>query len=385
MKIGINVSFLAKPMTGIGQVTKEFLKTLAEHPDFKHHQWYLYTDGVLAPTEKPLALPANCTRREVRTWWPRQDIPHQYWFEKYSLPHALQADVLDVFLSLYQSATILPPGIRHVMLVHDLIPKLFPEYLEKWSSQFHYRAVLTAIQQATLLLTPSEATKQDLVREVVRTPATIESIPLGVNQQFWQKFDAKTLRHRLGLYQLEPGYLYHGGGLELRKNTETVLRAYRQLLDARGTTLPPLVISGKVYAATNALATPVKGLIQELQLEGRVKLLGLVPSADLPVIYQGAKLFLFPSSYEGFGLPVVEAYASGVPVITTEAGALKALVSEGEALMVPPGESQALAQAMASLLDDPSLAAALVAKGSVTAGRHTWSAFAEGVLRALIY
>lgn len=393
MKIGINVSFLAKPMTGIGQVTKEFLKALSQEPHFAEHQWYFYTDGALAPTDKPLFHPTNCTWREVKTWWSRQDVPHQYLFEKFSLPREVEEDELDVFLSLYQSATIFLQSairnpqskpIRHIMLVHDIIPKLFPEYQQKWTSGFHYQAVLKAIEQSTTILTPSLATKNDLIRELGLAAETIESIPLGVNTRFFDQLEEKTLRNRLKLYQLEPGYLYHGGGLEVRKNTEAVLRAYAKLVATRGEILPPLVISGKVHAESNPLATPVKRLIEELGLGDRVKLLGLVPEVDLPILYQGAKMFLFPSSYEGFGLPVLEAYASGTPVITTKAGALAELTSHDEALIVPVGDVARLAEVIEKILDDMTLAETLKTKGRVRAKEHTWESFARRVLDVLV-
>lgn len=386
MRIGINASFLAKPMTGIGQVTREFLERVVNDPQFHTEEWFLYTDGELTEEQKRSIPKANWQWRPITTWWKRQDIPHQYLFESQALPCVVDGDNIDVFLSLYQSATVLPEGIRHVMLVHDVIPKLFPEYLNKWTSRFHYERVCRAITKATLLLTPSQTTKNDLVALFGIDKDRIAHIPLGVDERFAEHLDPAILRENLKRYELAPGYLYHGGGLEIRKNTEAVLRAYAALVQENFSMLPPLVISGKIHAETNPLATPVKRLIQELQLEDKVKLLGLVPEADLPVLYQGASMFLFPSRYEGFGLPVLEAFASGTPVITTTAGSLKELTDQGEAFLIQNAaqSDQEIKEAVKQLLTQPSLALGFRTKGLERAKQYTWEHFTETTMKTLL-
>lgn len=114
-----------------------------------------------------------------------------------------------------------------------------------------------------------------------------------------------------------PGYLYHGGGLEIRKNTESVLRAYAAWRQSSETAnaVPPLVISGFIHAQENPLATDVRGLIAALGITEYVHLLGFVPDADLPALYAAASVFVYPSRYEGFGMPMVEALSQGTAVI----------------------------------------------------------------------
>ncbi len=386
MRIGINVSFLAKPMTGIGQVTREFLKQVAAQPYFNEHEWYLYTDGELRHEEKESIPEAKWQWRPVKTWWQRQDIPHQYLFEAHALPRAIRDDHLDVFFSLYQSATVLPEEIRHVMLVHDLIPKLFPEYLQKWTSRFYYARVSRAITKATFLLTPSQTTKDDIVSLLGVEKNRIAHIPLGVEGRFSQHLNPAILQENLERYGLTPGYLYHGGGLEIRKNTEAVLRAYAALVQENFSSLPLLVISGNIHAETNPLATPVKRLVRDLQLEDRVKLLGLVPEIDLPALYQGASMFLFPSRYEGFGLPVLEAFASGTPVITTAAGSLKELTDRNEAIII--GETSetvtALKGAMKELLTQSVKSEELRRRGQERAKEYSWEKFTRETFQSLV-
>ncbi len=134
------------------------------------------------------------------------------------------------------------------------------------------------------------------------------------------------------------------------------------------------------------MATPVERLVKELHLEEKVKLLGLVPEEDLPFLYQGAAMFLFPSRYEGFGLPVLEAFASGTPVITTTAGSLKELTDQGEALLIHnvAQAEEEIKAAMKKLLADPELAQQLRMKGLERAKEYSWENFAGAMLRALL-
>lgn len=407
MKIGINASFLAKPMTGIGQVTTNFLKELVEFPtrlpdrqvsnfQFSHGDSsfkFQDTHFILYCQEEPkfdFELPENFEIRVFLPWWKRDDVIRQWLWERELAREAMQ-DGCEVFFSLYQSATVfnLQPGaVRHVMLVHDLIPKLFPEYLGKWSNRFHYRAILKAITQATALIAPSETTREDIVRLLGIEDRRITTTPLGVEARFFDRLDETELAETLKRYNLTPGYLYHGGGLEVRKNTEAVLNAYVALCKENGEEkkIPPLVISGRIYAASNPLATPVVSLIETLGLVDQVKLLGLVPGEDLPALYQGAKMFLFPSRYEGFGLPVLEAYASGTPVITTQAGSLRELITQGEALVIENRKESAseLQTHMKELLTQPDLAETLRARAQLRARDFSWEQFTQGVMRTLL-
>lgn len=385
MKIGINASFLRKPMTGIGQVSVNFLKQLAEFQisnfKFQDAKFVLYCQE--AP-QLDFQLPANFEVKVFLPWWKRDDIMRLWWWERQLSSEAIK-DGCDVFFSLYQSATVFPEPTRHVMLVHDLIPRLFPEYRATWRRQWYYRATERAIGRATALLTPSIATKADLMRELGIESERITAIPLGVDAVYREKLVGEQLAAVLKKYSLAPGYLYHGGGLETRKNSRVVLEAYAALVRENLPNLPPLIISGQIHAETNPLATPVERIIAELGLESRVKLLGLVPTLDLPALYQGASMFLFPSRYEGFGLPVLEAYASGTPVITTRAGALAELTDHGEAMIVADApSSEELVQVIRQLLSDHSIALRLRNAGETTSRQYSWESFAQKTLAALL-
>lgn len=380
MRIGINANYFQKPSTGIGVVTSEFMRSLAVTAEGRAHDWIWYYEGDV-PAGK---WPENWRFKKVSTWWTRDDVPHRYLWERFSLPRSVAKDRCDVFFSLYQSATILPEAIHHVMLVHDLIPKRFPEYLKNVRQRFHYRAIQKSIQMATRLLTPSQATKHDLESLLGIPRAKIAVAPLGIAHAFREPIAPAVRNSILARFELSPGYLYHGGGLEFRKNTALLLRAYAKVMhSSESALLPPLVISGTLHAEDNPLATPVRTLIAELGLESRVRLLGWVPDADLPALYQGALAFVYPSRYEGFGLPVLEAFASGTPVISTAAGSLAELVSDA-AIVVSPDDPDGLAKALISIATDQGLRDRLREQGKVRAAGYDWSRFTTSVVSGLL-
>lgn len=380
MKIGVNASYFQKPSTGIGVVTLEFMRALAVSREGQLNEWAWYYEG-----EVPAGnWPKNWRFVRVAAWWTRDDIPHRYLWERFSLPRAVERDGCDVFFSLYQSATIFPDSIRHVMLVHDLVPKRFPEYLRNIRQRLHYQAILRGINQASSLLAPSQATKHDL-ESLMGIPETkITVVPLGIAQSFGERIETKISDSVLARFKLSPGYLYHGGGLEVRKNTELLLRAYAKVLhSSESTILPPLVISGTIYAEGNPLATPVQAIVKELGIESHVRLLGWVPDADLPALYQGALAFVYPSRYEGFGLPVLEAFVSGTPVISTTEGSLAELVGEA-ALIVSPDDADELAAALISISTDKALRDRLRRQGNERAAAYSWSRFTGIVASRLL-
>lgn len=380
MRIGVNANYFSKLSTGIGTVTVEFMRALAKTPEGRAHEWIWYYEG-----EVPLGhWPDNWQFKKVTTWWGRDDILHRYLWERFALPSATERDRCDAFFSLYQSATILPKAVRHVMLVHDIIPKRFSEYLRNFRQRFHYRAVLQGIKRANRIVTPSSATKHDLELFLKVPRVTIVVAPLGIGTAFQAPLSPDERQMILGRYGLAPGYFYHGGGLELRKNTALLLRAYAKLVHSTDrTALPPLVISGTIHSEANALATPVRTLVAELNIASQVRLLGWVPETDLPALYQGARAFIYPSRYEGFGLPVLEAFASGTPVISTAAGALAELVSDA-AVIITPDDSDALAKAMLKLSTDEGERQRLRTKGRVQAANYSWPRFVENVASALL-
>lgn len=375
MKIGINASFLRKPGTGIGQVTFNFLEELKASRN-EETSFVIYTQE---PAD--IAFPGNF---EVKTflprWWRRDDVPRQLLWER-ELASRAKRDSCDVFLSLYQSATVFDASVRHVMVVHDIIPKLFPEYLGTLSRRWHWRGIERGIRKADHIIAVSQSTEEDIEKHLGVVPERISIAHPGLSPVFATPASDEQVSETLARYGLERGYIYHGGGLEIRKNTQAVLEAYALLRgDPTVSHMPPLVISGQIHPKANPLATDVVGLVEALSLDTAVYLLGRVPDADLPALYRGASMFVYPSLYEGFGLPPVEAFSQSTPVIASRASSLPEVCGDA-AMLVDPRESDDIAAALRRLLNDAELRAELGERGYQRSQDFSYERFTETIIK----
>ena len=392
MKIGIDASFLRKQNTGIGQVTTNFLKKLVqivsaqtEILDGREVEFILYLEE-----DTDLKLPPNNFASKVRFRkhvflppWKRDDLIRKIWWEKFLLPQKIKRDGCDVFLSLHQSTTILRYE-EHLMIVHDLIPRLFPEYLNNWRKKIYQRFSERAIKKAARIIAVSRRTEKDLIQHLGIAPSKITVAYIDVDEIFKQPVEADKNIAVLKKYGLKPGYIYNGGGLEVRKNTEGVMRAYKILRDNYASMLdiPPLVISGKMMPELAPLIADVEKLVEALDLKEHVKLLGFAQQEDLPALYANAAMFVFPSHYEGFGLPVLEAMNIGTPVITSRTSSLPE-VGGDSVLYCKPDEIDDLAMVMRNVLKNENLRQTLSAKGKERAKKFSWEHFVKKVLNII--
>lgn len=378
MNIGINVSFLRKPGTGIGQVT---IHTLAELCDrvradarLRNHKFFLYCE------EEPtgLTLPRNFVVRQFLPWYTRDDVFRALLWEKYYLPRRAHRDDCDVVISLYQSATrIVYTQMRHVMVVHDVIPQIFPEYLDNMRKRYYWEQVRTGMYGAQALVAVSQCTKRDLIQRLNIAPDKIHVAPIAVDPLFTKPISAVTAARVMKKWDLTPGYIY-ASGLEIRKNVDRTLRAYKALRARRaasGRSTPELVVSGKLLPQLAPLVVDVERLVQELDLAPYVRPIGFVPQKDLPALYANAVMFVFPSAYEGFGMPVVEAMHAGTPVITCNDTSIGEV--GGDAVLYVAHDDAAVTEAMQHLLDDANARARFIAAGKAQARKFRWEPFVD--------
>jgi len=257
---------------------------------------------------------------------------------------------------------------RAAVFVHDLAFRVRPDEVP-WQQRAYLGSVLPpALRQAAAVITPSEATSRDLQLHypIPGLADRLHVVPEGRS-----------------LDRVEPGRLPEGltpgcfllavGTIEPRKNYPRLLQAYRQL-KGRGLSLP-LVVAGRVgWAYGSAL--------DDLRAEPGVRLLGHVDDATLRALYRSASVLAFPSLHEGFGLPLLEAFAEGLPAVVGASGALPELAGES-ALLVDPLDHEAIADALERALTDQGLRARLSASGRDRADAYTWRAAGEAVLHIL--
>lgn len=377
MRIGINASFLRKPYTGIGQVT---LHTIESLPRVSGREYVVYYEG--RPNEGPQSNREDIIVRSfLPLFWKRDDLVRKFLWER-CLARRAQKDSCDFFVSLYQSATIMPEAIRHTMVVHDMIPRLFPQYLDNIRKRFYQRQVEKAIGAATRLVTVSEWSRNDISQLLGIPKEKISVAMVGVDPEIRKPVSEERRTAVLRSYGISAGYIYYGGGLELRKNVMTLLRAYRHMIDSDQDhrEIPPLVISGKLMPQLAPLVTDIEHESWQLNLGPRVKILGFIRQEDVPVLYSGAKLFVYPSVYEGFGMPVLEAFCQGAPVLCSDASSLPEVGGDA-AEYFHPNDVAELADKMRKLIDDSDRRHELSLRGRERSEQFSWESFVSEIFR----
>ncbi|MFC2037577.1 glycosyltransferase family 4 protein [Chloroflexota bacterium] len=284
---------------------------------------------------------------------------------------------------LFHSSEVLQvalPGAANVITIHDLTALLFPEYHTPQVRELQGQKLRFAQTEADVVIAVSESTKQDLVEHLGLDPARVHVVHNGADPSFRPlppEVVASTLSP-LGL-ALQQGsgralqdYILNVGTIEPRKNLVRLIEAYHRLRKESPRPVPKLVLAG----AQGWLYDEVFEQIAALDLEGAVVYLGRVESEVLPALYNGARLFVYPSLYEGFGLPVLEAMACGVPTITSNRSSLPEVAGDA-ALLVDPQDVAQIAEAMGNLLENEGGREHLREQGFSQAARFTWERAAK--------
>jgi glycosyltransferase involved in cell wall biosynthesis len=286
----------------------------------------------------------------------------------------LLADV-DVF---HSSEVLLwrQPGALNVMTIYDLTPVLFPEYHTPGTLAIQHAKHRFAQEEADVVLAISEATKRDIVTHLSIAEDRIRVVYAGVAPHFRPVTDPVILRETLSVFHLMPDeYLLHVGTLEPRKNLVRLIEAYALLLKGAPEPVPELVLAG----AGGWKYQEIFALIETLKLHDKVRCIGRIPAEVLPVMYSGARVFVYPSLYEGFGLPPLEAMACGTPVVTSNTSSLPEVVGEA-GVTVSPTDTVALAEALAGLLFDVERRQSLRAAGLARARLFSWERAARELI-----
>lgn len=353
---------MGEPHSGIARYTRQLVAALTELPGGE--EWVLFTDS------PPSAAPGS-PRVSVRCLGTRRRLVWSLW----ALPRALAREPLDCYHSL--TGFELPRTRRFplVSTIHDLIPLTFPG-LTPWRHRLAFRLLIGgALARADRIIAVSEATRREILRHFQVPADKTVVIPEAAAEGF-RPLEAPALRRAVReRYGLPEAYLLFVGLLEPKKNLGALLEALALL--RRTGDVPAgleLVVAGGIGWDTAGLP----GQVRRLGLERVVRFLGPIPESDLPGLYSLALAFVFPSLWEGFGLPVLEAMASGAPVVASARGALPEVVGEAGLLVEPA--PRPLAEALGRLIADPGLRERLRTRGLERARTFSWRSTAEATL-----
>ncbi len=392
MRIGIDYTAAARQRAGIGRYTRELISALlaldSGPEDARQYVIFAATGGLKPRTLRAEPTRLNSSQAQAEAWnlKPRarvrvRTIPltddwlARLWHRlRLPIPVEVVTGPLDVF---YSPDFVLPPTLlstRALLTVHDLSFLHYPEAFVPSLRRYLERVVPRSIARADLVLADSAHTRSDIVSHFGVSPDKIEVLYSGFAAHFRpepEPGERERLQARYGI--ADRPYVLSVGTLQPRKNYVRLIHAFSAL---KPETMKPgsqlVIAGGRGWLYDDILAAAEEH-------GDRVRILGFVDEADLPALYRSAALFVFPSLYEGFGLPVLEAMACGVPVVCSNASSLPEVAGDA-ALLVDPFDVDGLSRAMGRVLEDEGLRGEMVARGLAQAARFTWDGAARQLL-----
>ncbi len=402
MKIAIDITILHIAQAGIFYYHYNLVRALLDRPS--PHQFLLLDyhpihGGWTNPPEMTNLTAPHAEVRQVkglrhrklsRLWfmqrpllWPLAKGVDQVLLHPWSklaewvMQHQLHKHLDGV--ALFHASSVVPyalPHAKNVTTIYDLTPLLFPEHHTMQTRDLYRRFFRFAQTEADAVIVISEATKRDVITHLDLEPERVHVVHAGVDPRF-HPLDRTTVAQALASLELQPQrYILHVGTIEPRKNLVRLIEAYHRLRQEVSPPVPQLVLAG----ALGWMSEEVFRRVKALGLEDDVRFVGRVEGAVLPALYNGARLFAYPSLYEGFGMPVLEAMACGTPVVTSNVSSLPEVAGDA-CLLVDPTDVRQVAQAMARLLEDDALRDRLRQKGLARAAQFRWDRAATKALQ----
>lgn len=367
MKIGIDARFLTHLQPGGFKTYTENLVHALARVDTEN-QYVLYVDR--SPEQRILPNHANFEVRVVPGLLPVVGMP---WREQLSLPHQINKDQVDLFHSPCLTAP-LRLACPLVVTVHDMI-WAFPEEFSQNSSRSIQRKLMEwynrlipsyAIKRASAIITVSCAAKESITKHTGLSSDHIFVTHEAANPSFQQIKDAECIRSVYHKHNLRPNFILAIGSADPRKNISRLLTAYSLLSNQLKEDHPLVVVWTHSFLADETLR-----LVEHLGLKQNVQFLAHISNDDLTLLYASAELFAFPSLYEGFGLPLLEAMACGVPVVAANNSSIPEIAGDA-ALLFDAEDVEDISNAINRILTDDLLRSALSKKGLKRAAFFSW-------------
>jgi len=348
LRIGYDAKRLFNNFTGLGNYSRTLLANLSDY--YPDQAYFLYTPRVVKNEETHFFLNSalfnvHFPKRGPGGWWRSVGVKKELKKHKIQLFHGLSHEI---------PFGLKKTGVKSVVTIHDLIFKRYPGHYALMDRVIYDLKLKYACENADHIVAISESTKRDIM-EFYDVPANrISVIYQSCHERYMQEKTNKTLQNVRQRYNLPQEYMLTVGSITERKNLMGMVQALEQLPDEDRV---PLVVVGKGKNYKNQI-------LQYLKKNRLEKWVHFVDASfdDLPAVYQNASLFLYPSFFEGFGIPVLEALFSGLPVITSNVSSLPEAGGPG-ALLVDPAQPEAIAEGIKRILNDSAYREALIHNG----------------------
>jgi len=369
MHIAFNGWFWDQPNTGSGQYIRYLLTNLRRvAPD-------LQMTMVMPPhNPSPTDLPANVAVIPTRGG---SGNLGKVLFEQRSYPQAVKQSGADIAHVPYWGPPLSSPA-RLITSILDVIPVALPEYSSGFRARLYTALVSAASRGNAHIITISNAAKADIVKYLALPEESITTTYLAADEAYHPRMGAERDAAVRAKYDLPDQFVLYMGGFDIRKQVNELLLAYTYVGQAEGDNIP-LVIAGREPQWGTPMFPDLRKYADELKITDYIRWIGFVDEADKPSLYRLADVFVYPSMYEGFGLPVLEAMASGTPVVANDVSSIPEVTGDA-AFLVGEGNARAMGGAIIALLLQQPFRESMINQGLARATNFSWRKTAKETL-----
>lgn len=369
MKIGIDIRMIGKKRTGDEAVFFNLVKNLAEMDS--QNEYKLFTDvtdeKVLEEIKNNLGI-SDKNNFEIISLKTRNKFTWNFW----TLPHFLRRNPVDIYQTQYITPFFVPKKIKIATIIHDISFNFYPQLIKFSDLLFLKILIPMSLRRADKIIAVSEFTKNEIIKFYKTAPEKIAVAYNSVGDNFAENIPEEKLEAVRKKYSLPEKFILYLGTMQPRKNLSVLIEAFSKINTEK---ISLVLAGGKGYNYDKEIDEAIKGN----KLENSVIFPGFIDEEDKSALYKLAETFCFPSLYEGFGIPILEAMSTGVPVVASDIPPHKEIAGSA-ALFFDPKSPADLAEKLERLIGDTEQKSALIQRGKEQAQRFSWKESARKML-----
>jgi glycosyltransferase involved in cell wall biosynthesis len=369
MKIGVDIRLIGKKQTGSEAVFFNLVKNLSEIDSTNSYKLFTDTaDGTILDKIKDDLVISDRNNFEIISL----KTANKFTWNFIALPKYLRKNPVDIYLTQYITPFFVPKKIKIITIIHDISFNFYPQFI-KWSDLFFLKFLIPiSLRRADKIIGVSKFTHDEIIKYYKIDPKKVVWIHNAVSDNFMAKnITDERIKAVRGKYNLPETHILYLGTLQPRKNIPALIEAYALAKDKLGD-VKLVIAGGKGHNFDKSIESSIK----KYRLSEKVIMPGFIDEEDKAALMKSAKIFVFPSLYEGFGIPILEAMAVGVPAIVSDIAPHRE-IAENAVLYFNPAIPRELASKMAWLLNNPVAKENLVDEGLRQAGKFSWKKTAE--------